>query len=100
MIPAATTTGDWPHRQRQNLPTLDLSPNNSEYGEGTPDLAPRGSLELLALAVSLFFVATVAVEGDRLFASAPASTSQTRVTIDPDSVLKEDFERSMSSVQF
>lgn len=73
---------------------------DDEVGEELPDLAPRGSLELLAFVASLFFVVTVVVEGDRLFAAAPSPTTKSRVVIDPDAVLKEDFDRSMSSVEF
>ena len=64
----------------------DTTNNNSSY------------LEVLALSVALFFVATVAVVGgDQLFATP--STTMPRVVIDADAVLREDFERS-SSVLF
>ena len=61
------------------------------------------SLEILALSVALFFVASVAfVGGDKLFATPPLSTSfgSPRVIIDPDAVLREDFEKSSTAVLF
>lgn len=61
-----------------------------------------GSLEGLALAISLFFVVTVAATGGRLFASnaniSTGSTVSQRVLLDPDTLLKEDFARDGSSV--
>ena len=59
-----------------------------------PKDPPRGSVEALAVAVSLFFVITVALVGkDNLFAVAPASVQQPIQRIDADALLREDFER-------
>jgi len=102
-IPSSEKAVHWTNRNQQHhlrFSAILSSSQNDENADKLPDLAPRGSLELLALAVSLFFIGTVAVEGDHLFSSAPLSTTQPRVAVDPDAVLKEDFERSMSSVQF
>lgn len=62
----------------------------------------ENSLELMAVAVSLFFIATVAIEGDNLFAtpSTMQSGSSSRTIIDPDAVLRQDFERLPTSVEF
>ena len=61
-----------------------------------------GSLEGLALAISLFFVVTVAATGGSLFASnaniSTGSGVSQRVILDPDTLLKEDFARDGSSV--
>ena len=62
-----------------------------------------GSLEGLALAISLFFVLTVAATGGSLFAShanvsTGSSASSQRVILDPDALLREDFARDGSSV--
>ena len=73
-----------------------------------------GSLEGLALALSLFFVLTVIATGGRLFAPfasisdefvSPVSSSSSttlfprqRIVLDPDTLLKEDFARDGSSV--
>jgi len=62
-----------------------------------------GSLEGLALAISLFFVVTVAATGGSLFASNTngsigSSTASQHVILDPDALLKEDFARDGSSV--
>ena len=59
------------------------------------------SLEILALSVSAFFVATLLfVGGDKLFAAAPTAPSSPRVVIDADAVLREDFEKSSTTVLF
>ena len=60
------------------------------------------SLELMAVAVSLFYITTVAIEGDNLFAtpSTMQSGSSSRTIIDPDAVLRQDFERLPTSVEF
>lgn len=100
IIPSCEKAAHWTNKENLGCSTVFLSSQNDENDDKLPDLAPRGSLELLTLAVSLFFIGTVAVEGDRLFASAPSSSTQSRIVVDPDAVLKEDFERSNSSVQF
>jgi hypothetical protein len=74
------------------------SPNGGDNNDPPPGFS--GSLELLALAVSIFFIATVALSGDNLFATPPTSSESSRVNIDADAVLRDDFERSPSSVQF
>ena len=59
------------------------------------------SLEILAISVALFFVAIVAfVGGDKLFATPPSTNGTPQVVIDADAVLREDFEKSSSSVIF
>lgn len=62
-----------------------------------------GSLEGLALAISLFFVLTVAATGGSLFASnanvsTGSSASSQRVILDPDALLRDDFARDGSSI--
>ena len=62
-----------------------------------------GSLEGLALAISLFFVVTVAATGGSLFASNINSSSSITAAgssqrWDPDALLQEDFARDGSSV--
>jgi len=62
-----------------------------------------GSLEALALSISLFFVVTVAATGGSLFASNINSSSSMTATgssqrWDPDALLQEDFARDGSSV--
>lgn len=66
-----------------------------------------GSLEGLALALSLFFILTIVATGGKLFApfeSVSSSSSPTtlvprqRIVLDPDTLLKEDFARDGSSV--
>jgi len=62
-------------------------------------LGSMGSLEVLAIAVSLFFVATVLVSGDALF--APTTMTTTSVPkINADEVLQTDFLRNENSVSF
>mmetsp|Transcript_5635 Transcript_5635/g.8679 ORF Transcript_5635/g.8679 Transcript_5635/m.8679 type:complete len:145 (+) Transcript_5635:90-524(+) len=59
-----------------------------------PKDPPRGSVEALAVAVSLFFVVTVSLVGKDLFAVAPStSSSQPIQRIDAEALLREDFER-------
>ena len=94
---------------------LEYLPPPSEYRSSNGAVSSRrelidearpsiiGSLEGLALAISLFFVVTVAATGGSLFASnANISTGSTvvshRIILDPDTLLKEDFARDGSSV--
>jgi hypothetical protein len=77
---------------------------NDENEEDDTDRSPAVSggnyLEALAVAVALFFVGTVAaVGGDALFAT-PLSPTSPGVIIDADATLRDDFERSSSSVLF
>mmetsp|Transcript_33684 Transcript_33684/g.41283 ORF Transcript_33684/g.41283 Transcript_33684/m.41283 type:complete len:142 (-) Transcript_33684:298-723(-) len=59
-----------------------------------PKDPPRGSIEALALGVSLFFAATVAIVGSDLFATAPSPPAGQPVqVIDADALLRDDFER-------
>ncbi|CAB9526860.1 expressed unknown protein [Seminavis robusta] len=77
----------------------DLQPddNNNSIPQKELRIGPFGSLEILAVAVSLFFVASVAVYGDALFAK-PASNMP--VVVDANEVLQSDFVRIESSVPF
>ncbi len=61
---------------------------------------PSYTLELLAVAVSLFFVATVALTGDKLIVTPPESSSVERVVIDAEALLQAEFDRVSSSVEF
>jgi hypothetical protein len=85
------------HHSPGGLLFSSSSPNGNN---NEPPPVFSGSLELLALAVSLFFIATVALAGDNLFATPPTSSESSRVIIDADAVLRDDFERLPSSVQF
>ncbi len=79
------------------------SPDDDNKGSKDEDsrLDIGNSLEILAISVALFFVAAVAfVGGDKLFATPPPTTGTPRVVIDADAVLREDFEKSSSSVIF
>ena len=93
---------------------LEYLPPPSEYDSSNGAVSSRreliekarpsiiGSLEGLALAISLFFVVTVAATGGSLFASnaniSTGSAVSQRVILDPDTLLKEDFARDGSSV--
>lgn len=80
---------------------LFSSSNGNDDDEEPRRVVFNGSLELLAFAVSLFFIATVTTIGaDNLFATPQTLPESSRVTIDADAVLRDDFERSSSSVQF
>ena len=83
------------NRKSNTFCALSTQGNNNDNEKHT--LAFAGSLELLAIAVSIFFVATVTLGGDKLFA-APQPVP--RVIIDADAVLREDFERVSNSVEF
>lgn len=84
----------------ENDTTLNFSNKNDNGDELMNN--PTFSLELLAVVVSLFFVATVAlVGGDKLFVTAPPGSPLTeRVVIDADALLSEEFDRVSSSVKF
>jgi hypothetical protein len=73
-----------------------LSMTRQEEEESFPLI---GSLEVLALAVSLFFAASVMLTGDALLPAAPP-TSKPLVVIDADALLREDFQREGSSVEY
>ena len=95
---------------------LEYLPPPSEYDSSNGAVSSRrevidearpsiiGSLEGLALAISLFFVVTVAATGGSLFASnaniSTGSAVSRRVILDPDTLLKEDFARDGSSVLY
>ena len=79
------------------------SPEDEKKNE-TKDEASRAdvgsSLEILALSVTVFFFATIVfVGGDKLFAT-PSPTTSSRVVIDADAILREDFEKSSTTVLF
>ena len=69
--------------------------NNDNNSNNAPSFV--GSLELLALVVSMFFIATVSLGGDKIFAAPQPVTS---LVIDADAVLREDFERVLNSADF
>jgi hypothetical protein len=59
-----------------------------------------GSLEILAIVVSAFFVATVILSDGALFASPSKTSSTSRVVLDANEILQQDFSRDASSVIF
>lgn len=86
------------------------SPENNNQINQQLNFGGIGSLELLAIATSLFFVLLVAVAGDSLFAS-PTINAEEQVTttingrqqrkiINADEVLRNDFTRIDTSVEF
>ena len=94
---------DQEDRERPSDNFFATSPNG--YGELLEEAKPSiiGSLEGLALAISLFFVVTVAATGGSLFASNINSSSSITAAgssqrWDPDALLQEDFARDGSSV--
>ena len=90
-----------PESDREEEEEADSIPSRNE--QTTPySFLIDNSLELMAVAVSIFFIATVAIEGDNLFAtpSTIQSGSSSRTIIDPDAVLRQDFERVPTSVEF
>jgi hypothetical protein len=79
---------------------------NNKSSEGdVPKIFDR-SLEIVAALVSMLFILTVFLWGDRFVVSVPSSVSsssqqqQNRIIIDADALLKEEFERLPSSVEF
>lgn len=60
------------------------------------------SLQVLTVAVSLFFALVVGLVGDQLFVSAPPVSAQQRALqrVDADELLQSDFNRYDSSVSF
>ena len=82
--------------------------NDEDDGEATTDapkkelrFGPFGSLDVLVIAVSLFFVATVALVGkDALLATPTTETLQQIKVVDADEVLRSDFLRNENSVPF
>lgn len=91
----------------ERIEQLDMATNDTDdtlTNETTQQKAsfPQfrlGSLEILALVVSAFFVATVSLSNGALFASPP-TTPRNRVVLDADEILKQDFNRDSSSVTF
>jgi hypothetical protein len=61
---------------------------------------PLGSLEVLAILVSVFFVGTVALYGDALFATPTMDSTNTGKILDADEILQSDFNRLDTSVPF
>ena len=90
-----------PESDREEEEEADSIPSRNEQTTPSSFLIDN-SLELMAVAVSIFFIATVAIEGDNLFAtpSTIQSGSSSRTIIDPDAVLRQDFERVPTSVEF
>ena len=60
-------------------------------------IGPFGSLELIAIVVSLVFLVTVYGAGDALFAKPSPTTTK---IVDADEILQEDFWKSDSPVSF
>jgi hypothetical protein len=77
------------------------SSNNVNHSASRKELqfGPFGSLQVLALVVSLFFSATVFFAGDLLFATPSKDASKVPI-LDADEVLQKDFARIDSSVPF
>lgn len=94
----------WIHATTQNdrLDSLILHSSPQQDDDDSTKVFDIGnSLEILALSVSAFFVATLLfVGGDKLFAASPTTSSSPRVVIDADAVLREDFEKSSTTVLF
>jgi len=90
---------------RERIEELDMMNDDKESNETPSQTQPSlfqfrlGSLEILALVVSAFFVATVAFSDGAIFAP-PATTTAPRVVLDADEILKQDFARDSSSVRF
>ena len=79
-------------RRRRRSENDDTPPKELRFG-------PLGSLDLLVIAVSLFFVATVAIVGkDALLATPTTETLQ--IKVDADQILQSDFLRNENSVPF
>lgn len=104
-------TAKHPSMNRYLLPNrYDERYDNEEDDDNGNNINPseekrfRYSLELLAIAVSLFFVVTVYIVGDRLFVIAPPITSEAtapqRKLIDADALLQDEFNNIPSSVPF
>jgi len=92
--------GYWASPSGYDPPNTAVSSRRELLDEARPSII--GSLEGLALAISLFFVVTVAASGGSLFASnvnvSTGSMASQRVIFDPDTLLKEDFARDGSSI--
>jgi hypothetical protein len=87
--------------RRYNSISISTSLRAADDNDSSPKeirLGPLGSLEVLAIVTSLFFVVTVALTGDILFAAPPESTP--RVILDADELLQSDFRRIETSVPF
>lgn len=112
-LPTATSSSrkERDEPRRQSFDKVDgVTSRRGLLQEARPGII--GSLEGLALALSLFFILTVVATGGRLFAPFvsisdeavyPSSSSTTpvprqRIMLDPDTLLKEDFARDRSSV--
>lgn len=78
----------------KKLPAFAIhsSPNdNDSSGRGGPPV------EIVAVLVSLFFVAVVVLLGDQLFATPPVSPT---AIVDADALLRDEFRQVPSSVEF
>lgn len=97
-----------PLRRRRRGRTIDLiiirsqeddNDNSPQQSQKELRVGPLGSLEVLAIVMSVFFVATVFFAGDVLFAT-PTETASSRILLDADEVLQSDFRRIETSVDF
>jgi hypothetical protein len=92
---------------KQRIAELEMAEEQEDdYDEPEPPPPPPppisfkvGNLEILAILVSAFFAATVALSGGTIFANAPAAPSA-RIVLDADELLRQDFARDESSVRF
>lgn len=81
--------------------TNDETPSSAEQRESLFPQFRIGSIEVLALIVSAFFVATASLSNGALFATPPpTATTRTRIVLDADEILRHDFARDSSSVNF
>ena len=94
------------HRRITTFTTTSLRSFNDEDGV-TPDIpkkelrfGPFGSLDILVIAVSLFFVATVALVGKDVLLATPTTTETLQIKVDADQILQSDFLRNENSVPF
>jgi hypothetical protein len=94
---------------RERIEELDMTVDYDTNDETPSAVQPEspfpqfqiGSLEILALIVSAFFVATVSLSNGALFATPPpTATTRTRIVLDADEILRQDFARDTSSVNF
>ena len=99
-LPASAPTPSRSASREYDSSNSMVSSRRELIDEARPSII--GSLEGLALAISLFFVLTVAATGGSLFASnanvSTGSSASQRVILDPDALLREDFARDGSSV--
>ena len=97
-----STTESRIDHQIPSLARLQLVPEEKENEpqEPTQSFDTWASLQALAVAVSLFFAGTVFLFGDQLLSSPTVSSAEPRQILNPDTILREDFERydDLSSV--